>query len=241
MARSPGAVFDRRRWLALAVVTAGLALTSQAAHAAATITGLSRNSGPLNTIVSVYGSGFGDAQGPSIVTLADRQIPVIAWSASVITVVTAFHPSIVPALDQAHPLAVRTGRGLEKSNEVPFLLTAEPPAPIVGSAVPGRSDQPTIVTGLGPNVDETHFRGFRVTLEGSGFGDRQGRGRVEVDLFDFDENDELVFVGTVLATVLAWSENSITIFLDQDLCFPAAVFSVIRENGKSDSIILFCQ
>jgi hypothetical protein len=82
--------------------------------------------GPVGQQAILHGHGFADLQGSSYVTLGGHQIPVLAWSASAITVLInplAYGQSALP-LDASYPIQVVARDADKKSNIVNFLLTS---------------------------------------------------------------------------------------------------------------------
>jgi hypothetical protein len=96
------------RWLQssfLAVLCAA-ALAAPAAHADPVLTGFNNDRGPLLSRATLYGSGFGDAQGSSYVLFGGRGVPILAWSDGAISILVnpmAYSPQPLP-LDTAYPV-----------------------------------------------------------------------------------------------------------------------------------------
>ncbi len=225
------------RWLQYRYVMAACAaaLLPAIAHADPVITGFNRPSAPLNSFLTIYGSGFNDAQGQSYVLIGGRAVPVLAWSNAAITVIVnplAFNHAPV-ALDTAYPVQVVTQPANKTSNAVNFTITSA--APFVnppGAAVAAPSDQPSF-----ERFQKTTFcDGNVIAVYGSGFGSTQGMGFVTITVPFLDSMGK-PFTQEFALPVLGWSENAINVVLNLP---PGArlgryTLTVHRANGKTTS------
>lgn len=112
-------------------------------------------SGSPGSEVVIKGGGFGSSQGTGVVFFSGKQVEVVAWSDTVITVK-------IPAdmAEAAYGVKVETDKGA--SNEVEFKVT-------------GKSSQAPKITSLEP---ESGKSGDEVAIKGSGFGASQKGGEV---------------------------------------------------------------
>jgi hypothetical protein len=226
------------RWFSppLLVVLCAAVLTPAAAMADPVIGGFNNDHVPLGSFLIIYGSDFGDAQGPSSVLLASRQVPVIAWSSVAIQVLVnpmAFdHQPVV--LDAVYPVQVVLQPANKVSNVMNLTITSAPP-PVYSPAVVGQqteSDQPS-VTGF----QNTSFcPGNFITIYGSGFGDAQGSGYVSVTVPLLDSHGN-PFTQEVAIPVLAWAESAIhaLLSLPEGAQLRGYTLTVHRGNGKTAS------
>lgn len=223
------------RWFlsCLALVALGaVALAPVAASADPAISGFSSNTVPLNSYLQIYGSGFGDAQGSSYVTIGGRFVPVVAWTDGVITIVVnplAYNQGSI-VLDTAYPVQIvipSTGKSSNTLN-----LTISSAAPFVNNPGPvdqiTRSDQP-VITGFQTTVFDTDSA---LAIYGSGFGDAQGSGYVSVTVPFMNNVTEEIAI-----PVLGWSENAINALLLLPAGAQPGTYTVTvhRSNGKTAS------
>ncbi len=119
------------------------------------IKSLDPTSGPPGSEVVIKGGGFGASQGTGVVFFSGKQVEVVAWADTVITVK-------VPAdmAEAAYGVKVETDKGA--SNEVEF-------------KVAGKASGTPKITSLEP---ESGKSGDEVVIKGSGFGQAQGSGKV---------------------------------------------------------------
>src|SRR4051812_10245642 len=118
------------RHLQAGVVTAlGAAfLAASAAHADPVINGLSRDRAPLMSVIGIYGSDLGTAQGSNYVLVGGRGVPILAWSNTAILFLLnplAFDKTPL-ALDTAYPVQVVKRVDGKTSNSVNLTITSEP-------------------------------------------------------------------------------------------------------------------
>ncbi len=144
--------------LALAALLAVFLLAVWGCGKAATkpeIKSLEPESGPPGSEVVIKGGGFGSSQGTGVVFFSGKQVEVVAWADTVITVK-------VPAdmAEAAYGVRVETDKGA--SNEVEFKVT-------------GKASGGPRITALEP---ESGKSGDEVVIKGSGFGQAQGSGKV---------------------------------------------------------------
>src|SRR5438105_2353676 len=59
-------------------------LAGGVAHADPVINGLSRDRAPLMSVISIYGTDLGEAQGSNYVLVGGHGVPILAWSNTVI-------------------------------------------------------------------------------------------------------------------------------------------------------------
>jgi RHS repeat-associated protein len=83
------------------------------------ITGLSTTTGPVGSQVVISGSGFGAAQGSSVVVLNDAPVTISSWSATSITVT-------IPTGATSGLMSVLVGPSMDSSNGVAFTVTSQP-------------------------------------------------------------------------------------------------------------------
>jgi hypothetical protein len=224
--------FSRSFLVALCVV----ALVPVMAQADPAISGLSNDHVPVNSFLRIYGSGFGEAQGSSYVTIGGRFIPALAWTDGVVNVLVnplAYNQGPV-TLDTAYPVQIVIPSTGKSSNTVNLTITSAPPPVISPSTVdqPTLSDQP-VVTGF----QATSFSaGDDIAIYGSGFGDAQGSGYVSVTV-PFLDSLGIPFTQEVVIPVLGWSENAINAILSLPGGAQPGTYTltVHRGNGKSAS------
>lgn len=232
------------RWLSsrflvvfCALALAPLALAPVAASADPSISGFSSNPVPLNSFLTLYGSGFGDAQGQSTVLIGGRQVPVLAWSVVAIHILVnpmAFDNQPV-VLDATYPVQVIVpGADNPKSNLMNLTISSAPAPANTPDVVDQQtlSDQPSI-SGF---QAATFCPGNFITIYGSGFGFSQGSGYVTVTV-PFKDTQGNPFTLVVSIPVLAWSENAIHALLSipSGAQFGSYPLTVIRGNGKTSS------
>ena len=92
---------------------------SSTANPAPAISGISATTGSVGSQVAITGTGFGAAQGSSLVMLDDVAMPVNAWSGSSIIVT-------IPAGATSGPLVVSVAPSMNDSNPIDFTVTAQP-------------------------------------------------------------------------------------------------------------------
>ncbi len=119
------------------------------------IKSLDPESGPPGSEVVIEGGSFGSTQGTGVVFFSGKEVAVVAWSDTVITVKI---PSDMA--EAAYGVTVETDRGA--SNEVEFKVTK------------AAANAPKI-TSLNP---ESGKSGDQVVINGSNFGAAQGSGQV---------------------------------------------------------------
>lgn len=112
-------------------------------------------SGPPGSEVVIEGGSFGSSQGAGVVFFSGREVEVVAWSDTVITVKL---PADIP--EAAYGVIVETDRGA--SNEAEFKV-------LKGPATAPR------ITSLDP---ESGKPGDELVIKGSNFGASQGGGKV---------------------------------------------------------------
>jgi len=141
--------------LAVFLAVAASSLGCGKAAAKPEIKSLEPESGPPGSEVVITGVGFGSSQGTGVVFFSGRQVEVVAWSDTVITVSI---PVDMP--EAAYGVKVETDRGA--SNEVEF-------------KVMGKASQAPKIISLVPDSGKS---GDEVVIEGEGFGAMQGDGKV---------------------------------------------------------------
>lgn len=191
---------------------------------------------PLNSFLTIYGSGFGLAQGTSMVTIGSSLVPVQAWADDAIHVyVSLSAPGGGPvALNAVYPVVVQVDG--KTSNVMNVTVTSGPP--LVYPVYPG-PETPT---------DQPSVRGFQTTsfcpgnviaVYGAAFGDSQGAGfvSVTVPLLDAHGNP---FTQEYQMPVLAWSNNAVEALLSLPVGAQPGSYTltVHRDNGKSASASL---
>ena len=119
------------------------------------IKSLDPESGPPGSEVVINGGSFGSTQGTGVVFFSGKEVTVVAWSDTVITVKV---PSDMA--EAAYGVTVETDQGA--SNELEFKVAK------------GAADAPKI-TSLDP---ENGASGDTVVINGSDFGATQGSGQV---------------------------------------------------------------
>ena len=92
---------------------------SSTAALAPVITSVSATTGSVGSQVVVIGSGFGDPEGGSLVTLNNASVTVNFWSATSITVT-------IPTGATSGPLVVSVAPSMNDSNPVTFTVTSQP-------------------------------------------------------------------------------------------------------------------
>jgi len=230
---------QNRPWCSILPIAAlcAVALAPAAATADPTISGVSMNPIPLNSFLTVYGSGFGDAQGPSYVTIGGRQVPVQMWSNVAIHVyVNPMGNALTPlALDTAYPLQVIVpAADHPNSNTLNLVISSAPPLTYPNDVVdqPKRGDQPSI-TGFQAG---TFCPGNTIAIYGKDFGDALGSGYVSVTVPFLDSHGK-PFTQEFAIPVLNWTDAAI----DALLSLPAGAqtssytLTVHRGNGKTAS------
>jgi IPT/TIG domain len=222
------------RWL---VALCAFALTPAAALADPSISGFSANPVPLNSYLTIYGSGFGDAQGRSYVLIGGNPVPVQAWSA------VAIHVFVNPLLNSTAPLALDTAYPVQvvvpaadhpNSNTLNLTLSSGPPLSYSNDVVdqPKLSDQPSVI-----GFQSTTFcPGNTVAIYGAGFGFDQGSGYISITVPLLDAQGT-PFTQEFAIPVLAWSENAIyaLLSLPAGAQFGTYTLTVQRGNGKTAS------
>jgi hypothetical protein len=116
----------------------------------ASINQLSPNVGPVGTVVTITGTGFGATQGASTLIFNGVTVPVSLWSDTTIK-------TSVPSGASTGSVVVALG-GEVPSNASPFTVTA-----------------PLTVSSVSPS---TAAPGAQVTITGTGFAATQGTGKV---------------------------------------------------------------
>jgi hypothetical protein len=226
---------NAKKWLSgLFLATLCAAAVAPAALADPAVTGITPGRAPMQSFVTIYGSGFGYSQGTGYVTLGGRPVPVLAWSDSAIHVV--INPmkfdNKAMALDTTYPVQVIMQRGTELSNTIDFTLTTQSVETFADVVDPMTlSDQPTFECFQKPMF----CRGDNVIFYGSGFGSTQGAGYVTI-------NVPVLVGGNVVhqdfaLPVTLWSENAIDITLDLPNNVVPGVWTITvhRANGKTAS------
>jgi len=197
------------------------------------ISGFSANPVPLNSYLTIYGSGFGDAQGRSFVLIGGHPVLVQAWSAVAIHVfVNPLANGTAPlALDTAYPAQVVVpGADHPNSNTVSLTISSAPPPTYSNDIVDQTklSDQPSVV-GF---QSATFCPGNNVAIYGAGFGFSQGYVSITVPLLDSKGKP---FTQEFAIPVLNWSENAIDALLSlpAGAQFGSYTVTVHRGNGKT--------
>ncbi len=228
---------SRRFSARLIVAFCAVAVTPALAAADPAITGFSNDHVPLNSFLTIYGTGFGDAQGRSAVLVGNRYVPVLAWSSVAIHILVnplAFNSEPV-VLDATYPVQVVVPSADHPNSNVMNLTITSAPTPVYVPEVVDpqkRSDQPS-VTGF---QGKTFCPGSDIAIYGAGFGDAMGTGFVTATVPFLDSNGN-PFTQEVALPVVLWSENAI----DALLFLPAGAqpgtysLTVHRGNGKSAS------
>src|SRR5688500_15730843 len=95
------------KW-SIGAVLGAVCLSSSLAHADPVITGFSRDRAPLMSVITVYGSDLGVAQGSNYVLVGGRGVPILAWSpGGVMFILNPLAFDRTPlALDTAYPVQV---------------------------------------------------------------------------------------------------------------------------------------
>jgi hypothetical protein len=151
-----------RMTISAAVLLAVLSLTAAlvlfgcgSAGAKPEIKSLDPGSGPPGSEVAIEGGSFGSSQGTGVVFFSGKEVTVVAWADTVITVKV---PSDMA--EATYGVTVETDQGA--SNEMEFKVEK------------GAANAPKI-TSLDP---ESGKSGDKVTIAGSNFGATQGSGKV---------------------------------------------------------------
>jgi hypothetical protein len=112
----------------------GILLFTETGNADPQISTLSARQVPLGSFITIYGQGFGDAQGQSYVTYGGRFVPAVAWSDVAVTVVLVPQTTSVPLpLGAERPVTVVSFPGPRTSNEVALRLLSPPPPADTGT------------------------------------------------------------------------------------------------------------
>jgi hypothetical protein len=199
------------------------------------ITGFNRESGPVHSVLIIYGSGFGEAQGANHVLFGGRMVPALAWSpVAVYALINPFAYDPTPlALDTAYPVQVVTKFDNKVSNSRNFTLTSEPVPVVTPAALPGPPDQPSI-----SGFQRAAFcaDSLSITIYGEGFGSTQGGSSVSVTV-PFKDSQGVPFTKEYLMPALAWSENAINLFFSPPAGAELGTYTVTvrRSNGKTAS------
>jgi RHS repeat-associated protein len=132
------------------------------------ISGVSSTTGTFGSAIAISGSGFGDFQGSSLVTLNGSPVTISSWSATAIVIT-------IPNGATSGPLVVTVAPTMNESNPVVFTITSQPLPPGVSDqdvtapvnsafAVPGSSTYANnvfTVVGAGGHIggssDQMHF------------------------------------------------------------------------------------
>jgi hypothetical protein len=227
------------RWCSssLFVAFCAVVLAPAIAMADPSISGFSSNPVPLNSYLTIYGAGFGNAQSGSYVTIGGHPVPVQLWSNVAIHVfVNPLANSSTPlALDTAYPVQVVVpGADHPKSNTLDLTISSAPPFTYPNEVVdqPKPTDQPS-VTGFQAT---TFCPGSTVAIYGRGFGDAQGASYISVTVPFLDSKGK-PFTHEYAIPVLAWSENAISALLSlpAGAQFGSYPLTVHRANGKTAS------
>jgi hypothetical protein len=220
-----------RRLVALCAVV----LTPAAALADPSISGFSANPVPLNSYLTLYGSGFGSAQGRSMVLIGSSPVPVQAWSDVAIHIfVNPLGTSTTPlALDTAYPVQVVVPAADHPNSSTLNLTISSAPPPSYSDDVvdqPKLSDQPSVA-----GFQSTTFcPGNNIAIYGAGFGFTQGSGYISVTVPLLDAQGNL-FTHEYAIPVLAWSEDAIDALLSlpAGAQFGTYTLTVHRGNEKT--------
>jgi hypothetical protein len=225
------------RWCSTRLIVAlgALALTPAAAMADPSISGFSANPVPLNSYLTIYGSGFGDAQGRSYVLIGGHPVMVQAWAA------VAIHVFVNPLGNGAAPLALDTAYPAQvvvpaadhpNSNLVNLTISSAPPPTYSNDIVDQTklSDQPSVVGFQAA----TFCPGNNVAIYGAGFGFTQGSGYISITVPLLDSKGK-PFTQEFAIPVLNWSENAIDALLSlpAGAQFGSYTLTVHRGNGKT--------
>jgi hypothetical protein len=207
------------------------------AQADPVITGFSRDRAPLMSVISLYGTDLGSAQGSNYVLVGGRGVPILAWSNNVVVFLLnplAFDHTPV-ALDTAYPVQVVKRADGKTSNSLNLTITSEPAfVNPPGPALAAPSDQPTITGFQVPQFCRN--KASRVAIYGAGFG-QTPNGFVTVTV-PFLDAQQQPFTQVFALPVLLWSENAVSVLLT----IPAGAqlgdytMTVRRGNGKSASL-----
>ncbi|MBC7248156.1 MAG: IPT/TIG domain-containing protein [Actinobacteria bacterium] len=141
--------------MAVFLAVAAVPLGCGKAAAKPEIKSLEPESGSPGSEVVIKGGGFGSSQGTGVVFFSGKQVEVVAWSDTVITVKIP-----VDMAEAAYGVKVETEKGA--SNEVEFKVT-------------GRASQAPKITSLEPGSGKS---GDEVVIKGERFGAAQGNGKV---------------------------------------------------------------
>jgi IPT/TIG domain-containing protein len=219
------------------VTTLGAAfLAAGVAHADPVITGLSRDRAPLMSVIGIYGTDLGEAQGSNYVLVGGHGMPILAWSSTVILFLLnpqAWNQDPL-ALDTAYPVQVVKRADGKTSNSVNLTITSEPPfVNPPGPAVAAPPDQPSIngfqATEFCVNRDQV------ITIYGAGFAQSLS-GYVSVTI-PFLDSQGHPFTQEFALPVLLWSENALDVLFRAPAGAQLGTYTltVHRNNGKSAS------
>jgi hypothetical protein len=218
----------------MAAVLGAVCLWGSGAHADPVITGFSRDRAPLQSIITVYGSDLGEAQGSNYLLVGDRGVPILAWNAGAVTFILnplAFNPTPV-ALDTAYPVQVVKRVDNKRSNTLNLTITSEPPfVPPTPAALPAPSDQPSISGFQVPQFCRN--RQSAIAIYGAGFGAAPS-GMVTVAVPFLNAQGQL-FTQPFALPVMNWTENALQVLFQAP---PGAqlgpyTLTVQRANGKT--------
>jgi HYDIN/CFA65/VesB family protein/IPT/TIG domain-containing protein len=217
------------RWLpsVFFVALAAALMLPASADAAPSLSGILPDHAPMQSFLTIYGSGFGDFQGTGRVTLGGRAVPVSAWADNAIHVIVnplAYNHAPL-ALDTLYPIQVITNAGTSKSNTINFTLDSGASSVTNATVAPDTlSDQPTFEC-----FNKTLFcPGDNLTIFGAGFGDMQGSGYVTITAPSGQE---------FAVPVISWSEHAIYTVLSLPAGAQPGTYTatVHRGNGKTVS------
>jgi hypothetical protein len=209
-------------------------LAGSVAHADSVITGFSRDRAPLMSVIGIYGSDLGSAQGSNYVLVGGRGVPILAWSNTVILFLLnplAWNQTPL-ALDTAYPVQVVKRADGKTSNSVNLTITSEPAfVNPPGPALPAPSDQPSIT---GFQVPEFCInKDQMIAIYGSGFGQTQS-GFVTATI-PFLDSQGHPFTQEFALPVLLWSENALDVLFQAPAGAQLGTYTltVHRNNGKT--------
>jgi RHS repeat-associated protein len=103
----------------LATVTFDSLSVTSTANPAPVITNVSATTGSVGTQIAIAGTGFGGAQGNSVVTLNGSPVTINAWGAAAIIFT-------IPSGATSGPLIVSVAPNMDESNPVEFTVTSQP-------------------------------------------------------------------------------------------------------------------
>jgi hypothetical protein len=200
------------------------------------ITGFSRDRAPLHSVITVYGSDLGVAQGSNYVLVGGRGVPILAWSpGGVMFILNPLAFDRTPlALDTAYPVQVVKRVDGKTSNALNLTITSEPPfVNPSGPAVPAPSDQPTISGFQVPQFCRN--RQSAIAIYGEGFGNAP-TGTVMVAV-PFLNAQGQPFTQLFALPLMNWTENALQVLFQAP---PGAqlgtyTLTVRRANGKTAS------